>query len=185
MGSIRKGAASATEPHGYHRSVTSFEPGENFALGRGEDGPPADGPHVWKTLGYQRVVWEPGRQVIEWKATEDYAFPANDSHIVHGGMVATLLDTAMGGACWTLLDRHEAFLTSNLNVEFIRSARPGLLKGDGRVVSRTKRAVFCSAELFDHDGKLLAAARCTQIILPARGRAGRRGHDGTEREHNA
>lgn len=154
-------------------AVMTFEPGENFALGQQRDGPPDDGRHVWKTLGYRRVVWEPGRQVVEWNATEDYAFPAADSHIVHGGMVATLLDTAMGGACWTLLDRDEVFLTSNLNVEFIRSARPGLLRGEGKVVSRTKRAVFCSAELFDESGKLLAAARCTQILLPAGGRAGR------------
>ena len=154
--------------------MTTFEPGENFFQGRDQDGPPADGRHVWKTLGYRRVVWEPGRQVVEWDATEDYAFPAGADHIVHGGMVATLLDTAMGGSAWTLLNHDEAFLTSNLNVEFIRSARPGLLRGDGRVVSRTKRAVFCSAELFDEEGTLLAAARCTQIILPARGRAGRR-----------
>lgn len=155
------------------RAVTNFDPGENFELGKDHDGPPVSGPHVWNTLGYHRAVWEPGRQVIEWKATEDYAFPAADSHIVHGGMVATLLDSAMGGACWTLLDRDEVFLTSNLNVEFFRSARPGLLRGDGHVVSKTKRAVFCAAELYDEDGTLLAAARCTQIILPNRGRAGR------------
>jgi uncharacterized protein (TIGR00369 family) len=165
--------------------VTTFEPGENFHIGKDQDGPPVDGPHVWRTLGYHRVVWEPGRQVIEWKATEDYAFPAADDYIVHGGMVATLLDTAMGGACWTLLDHHEAFLTSNLSVEFIRSARPGLLRGDGRVVSRNKRAVFCAAELFDEEGRLLAASRCTQIILPARGRAGRPGRgEGNESQRD-
>ncbi|MEA2499119.1 MAG: hypothetical protein QOH26_1524 [Actinomycetota bacterium] len=153
--------------------MTEFEAGENFQLGQLESGPPVDGPHVWRTLGYERVVWEPGHQVIEWKATEDYAFPAFAGYIVHGGLVSTLLDTAMGGAAWTLLDRDEAFLTSNLNVEFMRSAHPGLLRGSGKVVNRTKRAIFCSSELFDEDGKLLAAARCTQIILPGKGPAGR------------
>ena len=148
--------------------MTDFEPGENFTLGQHESGPPTDGPHIWKTLGYERAVWEPGRQVIEWKATEDYGFPAFNGYIIHGGMVATLLDTAMGGACWTLLDREQVFLTSNLSVEFMKAARPGLLRGDGRAVNRTKRAVFCAAELFDSDGQLLAAARCTQIILPRR-----------------
>ena len=70
---------------------------------------------------------------MEWDATEDYGFPTNAGHILHGGMVTTLLDTAMGGACWTLLNEDETFLTADLRVEFFRSARPGLLRGEGRV----------------------------------------------------
>lgn len=145
----------------------NFEPGDNFHARPGNEGPPSDGPHIWNTLGYQRVVWEPGRQAIEWKATEDYAFPTMTGYIVHGGMVSTVLDTAMGGACWTLLNHDQAFLTSNLNVEFHRATRPGLLRAEGRVVSKTKRAIFCTAELFDEDGRHTASARCTQIILPS------------------
>ena len=153
--------------------TNSFEPGENFERGKVREGPPVEGPHIWKTLGYQRTLWEPGQQHIEWKATEDYAFPSLSGYIVHGGMVSTILDTAMGGACWTLLNSNEAFLTSNLNVEFHRATRLGLLRAEGRVVSRTKRAVFCASELFDEDNKHTASARCTQIILPMDGPAGR------------
>ena len=153
--------------------MTTFEPGDNFERGKGQDGPPHDGPHIWRTLGYHRTKWEPGEQHIEWKATEEYAFPSMSGYIVHGGMVATILDTAMGGSCWTLLNHDEAFLTSNLNVEFHRATRPGLLRAEGRVVSRTKRAVFCAAELYDEDDKHTASARCTQIILPSEGPAGR------------
>ena len=153
--------------------MTSFEPGDNFHLGQVNQGPPTDGPHIWHTLGYERTVWEPGHQTLEWKASEDYAFPTTTGYIVHGGMVSTILDTAMGGACWTLLNHDEAFLTANLNVEFHRATRPGLLRAEGRVVSRTKRAVFCSAELFDEDERHTASARCTQIILPSQGPAGR------------
>lgn len=162
--------------------MTKFEPGDNFHLGKAQQGPAIDGPHIWNTLGYTRTVWEPGHQTLEWKATEDYAFPTKTGYIVHGGMVSTLLDTAMGGACWTLLNHSEAFLTSNLNVEFHRATRPGLLRAEGRVVSRTKRAVFCSAEIFDADGVHTASARCTQIILPSHGPAGRpgRGRDTTQ-----
>ena len=57
------------------------------------------GPHVWRTLGYRRTASEPGRMEIEWDATEDYTFPDGDSSIVHGGLVGTVLDTAMGCAC--------------------------------------------------------------------------------------
>jgi uncharacterized protein (TIGR00369 family) len=83
---------------------------------------------------------------------------------VHGGMVTTLLDTAMGGACWSVLEETESFLTADLHVEFLRATRPGVLRAEGLVVQRNRRVAFCSAELYDADGELLASARCTQII---------------------
>jgi uncharacterized protein (TIGR00369 family) len=123
-----------------------------------------DDPHVWRTLGYRRIEQEGGRAVIEWEATEDYAFPAGGGWIVHGGLVTTLLDTAMGGACWTVLGEGESFLTADLRAEFIRATRPGTIRGEGQVVHKTRRLVFCEASAFDEDGQLLAAARCTQVL---------------------
>jgi uncharacterized protein (TIGR00369 family) len=125
---------------------------------------PLPEPHVWTTLAYRNVAWEPGRAVIEWDAPEEFCFLLGDSRRVHGGMLATLLDTAMGGACWTLMEEHEHFLTGDLRVEFYRSARPGLLRAEGRVVHRTRRVVFCAAELTDGDGSPIAGSRCTQVV---------------------
>jgi len=127
------------------------------------ESPPA-APHIWQTLGYRGVEQGDGRSVIEWDATPDYCFHAPSGPIVHGGMVSTLLDTAMGGACWSLLGDKESFLTADLRVEFMRSARPGTLRAEGRVVQRNRRVAFCSAELYAEDGELLASSRCTQII---------------------
>jgi uncharacterized protein (TIGR00369 family) len=129
---------------------------------RWDDVPP-DTPHIWHTLGYRSVA---PRQdyAIEWDASEDYAFPSPSGQIMHGGMVTTLLDTAMGGACWTALQADETFLTVDLRVEFLRAARPGLLRAEGTVVHRTRRVAFCSADLFDAEGALVATARCTQMI---------------------
>jgi uncharacterized protein (TIGR00369 family) len=121
-------------------------------------------PHIWLTLGYRSVANGDGFVAIEWDASADYCFPAPSGPIVHGGMVTTLLDTAMGGACWSLLEEAESFLTADLRVEFLRAARPGTLRADGRVVQRNRRVAFCSAELYDADGTLLASSRCTQII---------------------
>jgi len=81
----------------------------------------------------------------------------------------------MGGACWTVLDRDQAFLTADLRVEFLRSAEVGTLSARGWVVRRTRRVVFCAAELYRGEtaGGVLASSRCTQVVLPAEGRAGR------------
>jgi uncharacterized protein (TIGR00369 family) len=124
-------------------------------------------PHIWRTLGYRTVEAEVGRIVIEWDVGEEYSFPeSSDSVVVHGGMVGTLLDTAMGAACVSALDGGESFLTADLHVEFFRPARPGTLRAEGRVVQRTRRVAFCAAELTDAGGQVLASARCTQILRP-------------------
>jgi uncharacterized protein (TIGR00369 family) len=130
--------------------------------GWGDEPPPA--PHIWRTLGYRGVEQDVGRSVIEWDATPDYCFHSPGGPIVHGGMVTTLLDTAMGGACWSVLGEDESFLTADLRVEFMRASTPGTLRAVGVVVQRNRRVAFCSAELFDADGTLLASSRCTQII---------------------
>lgn len=148
-------------------------PGERYLDRQAADFPPSDGEHLWATLGFRRTEWQPGSTTIEWDATPAYCIPASSGPIVHGGMVSTVLDSAMGGACWTVLDRDQVFLTADLRVEFHRSARPGLLRATGTVVRRTRRVVFCAAELFDTDGTILAASRCTQVLLPADGKAGR------------
>jgi len=124
-----------------------------------------DGPHVWRTLGYRLVDAGGDGAVVEWDAGEEYTFPdSTDTGIVHGGMVTTLLDTAMGWACASSLAGSEGFLTANLHVEFFRPARPGTLRAEARVVERTRRVAFCAADLTDADGQLLASARCTQVI---------------------
>jgi uncharacterized protein (TIGR00369 family) len=148
-------------------------PGERFAdIGGWEDGH-AGKPHIWRTLGYRRRSWTPGGTVVDWDAPEDYCFPAAGGPVVQGGMVTALLDAAMGGACWTVLDRDQVFLTADLRVEFLRSARPGPLRATGEVIRRSRRVVFCAAELHDPAGVLLATSRCTQVVLAADSRTPR------------
>jgi uncharacterized protein (TIGR00369 family) len=119
------------------------------------------------TLGYRGVEQGGGESLIEWDAPVEYCFRGASGPIVHGGLVTTLLDTAMGGACHSLLDG-ETFLTADLHAEFLRPTRPGRLRAKGRVVHRTKRMVFCAAELHDAHGNHLASARCTQVLLTER-----------------
>jgi uncharacterized protein (TIGR00369 family) len=126
-----------------------------------------DGPNLWLTLGFRRTGWAPGSSTVEWDATADYGFYTPAGPVIQGGLVTAILDSAMGGACWTTLDNHEVFLTADLRVEFFRPTRPGTLRAVGTVERRTSRVVFCSAELLDTAGTTLAASRCTQVVLPS------------------
>jgi uncharacterized protein (TIGR00369 family) len=126
-----------------------------------------EGPNLWRTLGFRRTHWEPGTSTIEWEATQEYGFLTPNGPVIQGGLVTAILDSGMGGACWTVLNNDEAFLTADLRVEFLRPTRPGLLRAVGQVIRRSRRVVFCAAELFDADGNTTAASRCTQVVLPA------------------
>lgn len=123
--------------------------------------------HIWNTLGYRSAEASDGRIALEWDAPDEYSFFHDDRRIVHGGMVATLLDTSMGYVCVSELPEGQAFLTADLHVEFYRAATPGTLRAEAEVVYQSKRAVFCAASLYDSERTLLASARCTQIVREA------------------
>jgi acyl-coenzyme A thioesterase PaaI-like protein len=100
-------------------------------------------PHVWRTLGYRRVRQDGGESVLEWDASPAYAFPAASGPIIHGGLVATLLDTAMGGACWSLLEEGETFLTarSARGVPALVAAGHAARRGQGRAPHEARRVL--------------------------------------------
>jgi len=143
--------------------VPDVPAGERYADPHRWEDDVSSGHHMWRTLGYRRTAWEPGSTTIEWDADVAYSFPSKGGPIIHGGLVTALLDTAMGGACWTVLDYDQAFLTADLRVEFLRPTRPALVQATGTVIRRTRRAVFCAAELYDESEVLLATSRCTQV----------------------
>lgn len=144
--------------------MTEFRPGERFLkMDRTRISQPHTG--IWAFLGWRLADVAPGRATLEWETTTDHAFPAGDDWIVHGGMVTALLDTAMGQSTWTLLNHGEVFLTSDLHTDFYRPTRPGLLRAEGQVIHKTRRVAFATADLFDAEGKLLAAGRVTNLML--------------------
>ena len=122
-------------------------------------------PRLSRTLGLRRSTPEAGRSIVEWDAPPEYGFPTPSGHIIQGGIVATVLDSAMGTATRSVLDRDAAFLTADLRLEFLRATRPGALRAEGRVIRSGRRVIFCAAELFDAGGEHLASARCTQVVL--------------------
>ncbi len=125
-----------------------------------------EGAHIWNTLGYRfgERDADVGKLTIEWDAPDEYSFPDGRRRIVHGGMVATLLDTAMGHVCLADLEPGQVFLTADLHVEFYRVVSPGTIRAEAEIVHRSRRVVFCTASLYDEDGTLLASGRCTQIV---------------------
>ena len=97
----------------------------------------------------------------------------NVNGVVHGGVYATILDTAMGGALLTLLHPDETTATTSLYVEFLRPAQQGaVLRAKGEVVRRGHHLAFVEGNLYDGEGSRLSQAHGTWYIWNRADRAG-------------
>lgn len=83
---------------------------------------------------------------------------------LHGGMIATVADTAMGLAVRTALPEGSAPVTAQMEVRFVAPVRGGTVLGRGRVVRTGRRAAFAEADVVDGSGELVARASATFVI---------------------
>jgi uncharacterized protein (TIGR00369 family) len=100
-----------------------------------------------------------GAARLELDADERHLNPAGT---VHGGVLATLLDTAMGQAVRSTRDDVPA--TSQLTVTFLRPGRPGRLVITGRVGKQGQHLVVCDGDV-EQDGQAVASAVATFAIV--------------------
>jgi acyl-CoA thioesterase len=85
--------------------------------------------------------------------------------VVHGGAIASLLDTATAFAILTLLEPDERVTTVDLTISYLRPAVEGTLQATARVLRQGRRLFTVSAELVDSGGTLLTTALSTYIKL--------------------
>ena len=83
--------------------------------------------------------------------------------IAHGGVLASLLDTAAAFAVHTLLAPEERTVTVDLTVHFLRPVGEGRVEAHARVLRAGRRIVIISAEATDPSGLLVAAATTTYV----------------------
>jgi uncharacterized protein (TIGR00369 family) len=93
----------------------------------------------------------------------------NIQGLVHGGLVATIADTAMGLAVRTRLEPGRRHVTIQLGVSFLSPAAPGTVVARGRVVRAGRQVAFAESEVVDATGKLLAKAQATIAVTADRG----------------
>lgn len=104
----------------------------------------------WEHIGCSIVEVSPGRAVVELVAE---SFHLNSMGMVHGGVLATLLDNAMGlAALGAHPDRRS--VTTNLNVHFVAPLGPGTLVATAAMLHASRSTVTLQASVADRSGKL-------------------------------
>lgn len=117
-----------------------------------------------RTLEFDLVEAEPGRAVVIARPAE---FECNAIGTVHGGVIASWADTAMGYAIQSRLPAGASLTTLDIQVRYLRAVRPDdapvMIIGIADHVGR--RTGTARAELYDDQQRLLATATTSCLIL--------------------
>jgi uncharacterized protein (TIGR00369 family) len=121
-------------------------------------------PPIASTLGFDLELVEEGRAVFALDPGEHHYNPIGS---VHGGVLATLLDSAAGCAVHSTLPAGFGYTSVDLNVKFVRglTADSGRVRAEGVVVNRGRRLALAEATLRDKEGRLLATATSSCLIF--------------------
>ena len=119
---------------------------------------------IAKTLGYDVSEAVSGRVVVTAEPNDSHLNPAGT---VHGGLAATLLDSCMGLAVQTTLEKGMAQTTLEFKISLLRPITPdtGPIKAEGIVLSRGRRVGTAEGRITDGNGRLLAHGTTTCLIF--------------------
>jgi len=126
-------------------------------------------PPFARTVGAELVAVAPGEAVFRCVPGESFLNPLG---LVHGGLLCTLLDSAMGVAVQTEAPAGVGYATIELKVSFLKplpfDGRE--VQARGRVLQIGRRIAFAEAHVRDADGVLLghATSSLARVKMPAR-----------------
>jgi uncharacterized protein (TIGR00369 family) len=112
------------------------------------------------------VAVEAGRVVFEGEPNGDFYNPMGT---VHGGWLATLIDTAMACAVHSSLKAGEIFTTVEMNITFVRPVHEttGILRCEGVLLHSGGRVASAEGKVYDAAGNLIAHGSETCLITRA------------------
>jgi uncharacterized protein (TIGR00369 family) len=98
---------------------------------------------------------------------EPQEFLFHGGGVLHGGVISTLLDSAMASAILTMFDRGRTCTTLQLSVNTIRGIKPGggPLFAEGRVDHVAAKAAAANGTLTDGEGRVLAKAMTSCVVF--------------------
>jgi uncharacterized protein (TIGR00369 family) len=119
-----------------------------------------------ETLGYDVSEAASGRVVVTAVPDRDHLNPAGT---VHGGLAATMLDSCMGLAIHSTLEKGVGSTTLEFKISLLRpiTSETGPIKAEGVVLSCGRRVGTAEGRVTDQQGRLLAHGTTTCLIFPA------------------
>lgn len=121
-------------------------------------------PPIARLMNFQAIEVAEGRAVFQ---TEPAEFHYNPIGMVHGGLAATLLDSAFGCAVQTTLPADVGYTTLEIKVNYIRpmTVETGVVRCEANVVHTGKTTAIAEGRIVDKNGKLYAHGTTTCLIF--------------------
>ncbi|MFI6280195.1 PaaI family thioesterase [Streptomyces sp. NPDC050988] len=122
-------------------------------------------PPIGSSMDFALEEVEPGRAVFSLTPGEEHYNPIGS---VHGGIFATLLDSAAGCAVQSTLPQGMAYTSLDLTVKFLRriTVDTGTVRAIGTVVNQGRQTALAQAQLVDVKDRLLAHATSSCLLFP-------------------
>jgi uncharacterized protein (TIGR00369 family) len=119
---------------------------------------------IARTLGYDVTEASNGRVVVTAEPNDTHLNPAGT---VHGGLAATLLDSCMGLAIQSTLEKGVGQTTLEFKISLVRPITPetGVITAQGVVLSRGRRVGTAEGRITDSRGRLLAHGTTTCLVF--------------------
>lgn len=105
---------------------------------------------------------EPGHAIARLEVGEDLL---NPNGVVHGGVLFTMADTAMGKATLTMLEEGQLCASIEIQMRFLRPVYSGQLEADTTVIRRGRKVVHLESRIHDTDGALVATGAGTYAVI--------------------
>ncbi len=116
----------------------------------------------YRLLGMEVLELGEGKSKLRIKVRHDHH---NLYGILHGGVIASLLDSTCTIALASLLRAGEAAVTVDQRINYISNVSQGEIYGEGRAIHRGRYTGVSQGEVRDQEGKLIAVGMATIFII--------------------
>lgn len=117
-----------------------------------------------RAMGFHAIEVDEGRAIIQLDTGDEHL---NTMGRLHGGVLCTIADTAMGIAHACSLPESMTSATVEMKINFLRPAASGMkLLADGKVIHMGRTIGMCECDITDEHGNLIAKANGTFMSIP-------------------
>ncbi len=118
-------------------------------------------------VGYDALGFQDGRYVIQLEVAEHHL---NRYGIVHGGVLFSMLDTALSRAFLdTLPANQNSGVTLEMKINYLKATDTGTLTAYGVLINTTRRTALVEGHIENGDGELVAKASGTMMLTEVSG----------------
>lgn len=121
--------------------------------------------HFPRLLGIEIDSIEPSRARLSVEVRQELL---QLQGVMHGGAIASLIDTAVAFAIVSVSEPKDLFTTVEMKVNYLSAIREGRVTADARLIRDGRRIIVADCDVFDSKAKLAAKGLLTYIRLNER-----------------